>query len=120
LIDNTNLGQISIVSDARIKHEVQAMPPATEQVMLMRPITYQFKDVDMWKDDGIRRYGFIAQELRSVHGLHDTVVGENEALTVDGTIQPLTLDTTQLIAVLTKALQETIARVEELEAKCAG
>ena len=119
-IDNTNLGQISIVSDARIKHEVQAMPPATEQVMLMRPITYQFKDVDMWKDDGIRRYGFIAQELRSVHGLHDTVVGENEALTVDGTIQPLTLDTTQLIAVLTKALQETIARVDELEAKCAG
>jgi len=119
-IDNTNLGQISIVSDARIKHEVQAMPPATEQVMLMRPITYRFKDVDMWKDDGIRRYGFIAQELRSVHGLHDTVVGENEALTVDGTIQPLTLDTTQLIAVLTKALQETIARVDELEAKCAG
>ena len=43
------------------------------------------------------------------------MVGENEALTVDGTIQPLTLDTTQLIAVLTKALQETIARVEELE-----
>ena len=119
-IDNTNLGQISIVSDARIKKDVRPMMSMTEQVMLMRPITYQFKDVDMWKDDGIRRYGFIAQELRSVAGLHDTVVGENEALTVDGTIQPLTLDTTQLIAVLTKALQETIARVDELEAKCAG
>lgn len=119
-IDSSNVGQISIVSDARVKHEIQSVPSVTEQVKLMRPVTYRFKDVDIWKDDGIRRYGFIAQELRSVAGLHDTVVGENNALTVDGTIQPLTLDTTQLIAVLTKALQETIARVEELEAKCAG
>jgi hypothetical protein len=114
-IDNTNLGQISLVSDARIKHEVRPTTQMTERVMMMKPVTYQFKNVDMWRDDGIRRYGFIAQELRSVPGLYDTVVGENNALTSDGTIQPLTLDTTQLIAVLTKALQETIERVEALE-----
>ena len=99
-IDNTNLGQISIVSDARIKHEVRAATQMTERVMMMKPVTYQFNNVDMWRDDGIRRYGFIAQELRSVPGLYDTVVGEDNALTDDGTIQPLSLDTTQLIAVL--------------------
>ena len=124
-VDGTNVGTINVTSDARIKKDVVDLAPMTATVQALRPVSYLFEDVSLWLNDGIHRAGFIAQEVMAV--VPSVVSGSATAMTHNdpdntGPVepQPLQLDPMQLVAILTKALQETITRVEALEAYAAA
>jgi len=115
-IDNSSIGSINVTSDYRIKQNVVTQASnAVDRVNALRPVTYQIKDVGIFKADGVTREGFIAHELAEV--IPSAVNGAKDALTEDGNIQPQSLRLDPIIAVLTKAVQELSARVAALEAK---
>lgn len=113
-IDNSFVGYISLVSDYRIKKNIQTQTSsAIERVSKLRPITYEYQNYGkLFKEDGVQREGFIAHELAEV--IPSAVEGEKDA---PNQIQSLRLDA--LVSVLTKALQEAVARIETLEAEVA-
>jgi hypothetical protein len=113
-IDNAYVGNISLVSDYRIKKNIQTQTSsAIERVSKLRPITYEYQNYgELFKEDGVQREGFIAHELAEV--IPSAVEGEKDA---PNQIQSLRLDA--LVSVLTKALQEAIGRIETLEAEVA-
>jgi hypothetical protein len=114
-VDTGSLGVINTTSDYRIKQNVVTQNSnAVDRVNALRPVTYQIKDVGIFKADGVTREGFIAHELAEV--IPSAVNGTKDGLTSDGKIQPQTLRLDPIVAVLTKAVQELSARVAALEA----
>tara|TARA_B100000963_G_scaffold348467_1_gene356081 strand:- start:618 stop:1787 length:1170 start_codon:yes stop_codon:yes gene_type:complete len=100
-------------SDYRIKQNISLQTESgIDKVKLLKPSNFQFKDYKgVFKADGITREGFIAHEVQEV--IPSAVTG-----TKDGDdIQALNL--IPIVSVLTKALQEAVAKIETLEAKVA-
>ena len=85
-------------SDYRLKEDVQPMSGALDKVMQLNPVTFK------WKNDGSDGQGFIAHELQSV--VPDCVCGEKDKVKEDGTPEYQGIDTSFLVATLTKAIQE--------------
>lgn len=85
-------------SDYRLKENVKPMQGALNKVMQLKPVTYN------WKVDGTSSQGFIAHELQSV--VPECVVGKKDDVSEDGSIKPQGVDTSFLVATLTKAIQE--------------
>jgi hypothetical protein len=114
-IDTTNVGNISLTSDYRIKQKIETQTaPALERVMQLRPVTYELQDYrTLFKADGIAREGFIAHELQTV--IPSAVEGEKDA---ENQVQSLKLDA--LVSVLTKAIQEQQAIITALTARVAA
>ncbi len=90
-------GTIS-TSDARMKKNVRNLDLGLDQVMKLRPVVYDWKD-----DTGKDKIGFIAQELRKV--VPNVVVGDESKETL-GVLY------SDMIPVLTKAIQEQQAKIE--------
>lgn len=104
-IDTSNTGQITTVSDYRIKKDVENMGDgALQRVMQLRPVTYKLKDFDIFVGSDEEQQGFIAHELQAV--IESAVSGQKDETTSDGKIQPQSLKWAPIVAVLTKALQE--------------
>lgn len=116
-IDNSNVGAIQVSSDRRIKHHIEDVPSALALVQQLRPVTYRFRDEGVFRDDGVSRWGFVADEVQAL--IPSAVVGEPDA-TVDGAVQPQTIVDRPIIAALTKALQEAAAQISALEARVAA
>jgi hypothetical protein len=93
-------------SDYRLKEDVQPMTGALAKVSQLKPVTYK------WKADGSDGQGFIAHELAEV--MPDCVSGQKDAVKADGSIMPQGVDTSFLVATLTKAIQEQQALIESL------
>ena len=144
-VDTTNLGNISVTSDYRTKKDVTDLPSTWETVKALRPIKYtqaQFtppshvkyvaeevlrakKEADdnpaitprevstapMFEADDIERWGFIAHELQETL-TPSASTGEKDSPDTIQSPNPFTV-----IAALTKALQEAMARIEALEAR---
>jgi Chaperone of endosialidase len=107
-VDGSNLGNMTITSDGRFKHRIEPMPDgALTRILSLRPVTYRWRDKEVFRDDHKTHEGFIAQEVREVipAAVHD---GET-----------LSLDTYALIGVLTKAMQELTGEVRSLKAEVA-
>ena len=98
-------------SDYRLKENVKPMQNALEKVALLNPVTYT------WKADGSEGQGFIAHELQAV--VPDAVTGEKDAVDKDGNPRYQGVDTSFLVATLTKAIQEQQAQLEALTARIA-
>ena len=110
-------------SDYRLKENIAPMTGALDTISQLNPVTYK------WKFNGADGQGFIAHELQEI--MPDCVVGEKDAIDVDGNPVYQGIDTSFLVATLTAAIQElkaindtqaeTInaltARVAALEAK---
>lgn len=114
-IDVTNLGNISITSDRRLKNRIEPMTDlALERVMQLNPVTFNYKKLDneIFAGSAVKQEGFIADEVQQV--IPSAVNGEKDALTADGTIQPQTLNMAPIVSVLTKALQEQQRIIEAL------
>jgi hypothetical protein len=136
-IDSSNQGTITVSSDYRIKKDVLDLPGTWETVKALRPIKYTLKDFtppaevkarakqaaeDRQKGvekpapgplivgDDIERWGFIAHELQATL-IADAATGEKDSPDTIQSPNPWTM-----IAALTKALQEAMARIEALEA----
>jgi len=131
-IDTTNLGTITVTSDYRIKKDVTDLASTWDTVKALRPIKYtqaQFSPPshveyvtslmtkegsvapgDLYEADDIERWGFIAHELQETL-VPSAATGVKDSPDTVQSPNPFTL-----IAALTKALQEAMARIEALEA----
>jgi hypothetical protein len=102
----TSATAYNTTSDVRLKKNIVDAPSAAEKIKAM-----QVRSFD-WKADGSHvKYGFIAQELNTVEPLAVTPAKTEEDVWA--------IDPSKLVATLTKALQEALARIEALEAKLA-
>ena len=111
-IDTTNVGTITVVSDYRIKRNVETQRlPALERVMALRPVTYQIADYGnlFTASDDIKE-GFIAHEVQEVipSGAEGVKDDENQ-------IQSLRVDA--ILAVAVKAIQEQQAIITDLKTR---
>ena len=93
-------------SDAAYKHDISDLPAGLDFVKRLRPVEFVYNHSS--KEE--KSYGFIAQEVR------DAV--EEQGLERSGLVQNmdashLGLKTTELIPVLTKAIQEQQRQIEE-------
>jgi hypothetical protein len=96
-------------SDYRLKENIVDIAGSIERLKDLKPCNFA------WKADGTRVDGFIAHELQEV--VPNAATGTKDAVNEDGTPDHQGIDPSKLIPLLTKALQEAIARIEVLEAK---
>ena len=118
-------------SDYRLKENIVTDWDATSRLKQLKPSRFNFKE-----EKDITRDGFIAHEVSSI--VPEAVGGEKDAMTkevlyVEGDkipegkkvgdvkkpsqIDPQGIDQSKLVPLLTKALQEAVAKIETLEAK---
>jgi len=100
----------NVSSDYRIKENVVDMTGAVERVKQLKPSRFNFiadpsKTVD----------GFLAHEAQEV--VPESVTGVKDALYSNGDPLLQGIDQSKIIPLLTGAIKELIARIEELEAK---
>ena len=97
-------------SDERLKEDIKPLASATDVLMQLRPVTFKYKE-SYSRDQSIQP-GFIAQELQ------EAMAGQ---VYLDGVVQQgpeyLNVAYQGLIPVLTKALQEALAKIDTLEAR---
>jgi hypothetical protein len=96
-------------SDYRLKENIAPMTGALETVAQLKPVTYN------WKADGSDGQGFIAHELAEV--VPECVTGEKDAVDKDGKPVYQGIDTSFLVATLTKAIQELKAELDVVKAE---
>jgi len=113
-VDGTEVGNVSgPTSDYRIKTNVALQTESgIDKIKLLKPITYEIKDYGAFKADSEKREGFLAHEVQEAIPSGATGVKDGER------IQSLRVDA--LVSVLTKALQEAVAKIETLETKVAA
>ena len=99
-------------SDYRLKENIKPMQNALATVTQLNPVTYT------WKADGSDGQGFIAHELQAV--VPDCVTGEKDAVDAEGKPVYQGIDTSFLVATLTKAIQEQQEQINALTAKVAA
>jgi hypothetical protein len=109
---NGNTTSYVSASDYRLKENVQPMQNALVTVSRLNPVTYT------WKDNGASGQGFIAHELQAV--VPDCVTGDKDAVDADGKPQYQGVDTSFLVGILTKAIQELSTKNDALEARLAA
>ncbi len=113
----------TMTSDVNLKDNIRDMASQIGLVTQLRPVVYNYKS-DAKDED---RYGFIAQEVQTVvpdvvkmirqpgKSIYDTdgytIVGEEPAQDI------LSMDYVELIPILTKAIQEQQAIIENLETR---
>jgi hypothetical protein len=115
-IDVTNLGSINITSDRRLKDQIKPTEgSAIARVLALKPVSFRYRKTNesLFSGSPIVHEGFIADELQLV--IPSAVNGEKDALTAKGTIQPQTLNMAPVVSVLTKAIQEQQALIEQLQ-----
>jgi hypothetical protein len=95
-------------SDYRLKQDIQPMLNACDRVKALNPINFA------WIADGTRVDGFLAHEAQAV--VPEAVVGKKDAVDADQNPIYQGIDQSKLVPLLTKALQEALARIEALEA----
>ena len=99
-------------SDYRLKENIQPMQNALDVVAQLNPVTYT------WKADGSDGQGFIAHELQAV--VPDCVTGDKDAVDAEGKPVYQGIDTSFLVATLTKAIQEQQEQINQLKAEVAA
>ena len=112
-IDSVRLGYLMLgTSDYRKKRNIENLDiNGIERLKKLRPVKYQDKAFQIFKQTEDIHEGFIAHEMQEV--IPDAVKQEK-----DKEIQ--TIDYLPVLSTLTKALQEAVAKIEVLEAKVAA
>ena len=108
--DGVSNVQYATSSDYRLKENIVTEWDATTRLKQLKPSRFNFKE-----EKDRTRDGFIAHEVSSI--VPEAVGGEKDAVDKDGKIDPQTIDHSKLVPLLTKSLQEAIARIDTLEAE---
>lgn len=120
--DVAHTGDIMQVSDRRLKTEIQSPPGRLDQVLQLQPAQYRFTEDMPYSLPGGIHYGFIAQEVEQVfpdlvHNITLPIDPGIENKSSEGTATYKAVNYTELIPILTAALQELNAKVNALEEK---
>ena len=111
--NGTLTGELTDTSDEKKKKNITAIPDgAIANIKQLRPVTFNWKDPKNTDE----KSGFIAQEVKTV--IPNLVVGEEYDESKEGL--GYAISTPGVVAHLTKALQEAIAKIETLETKVAA
>ena len=103
----TNYGT---TSDYRLKENVVAMDNASDKVKALKPCRFNFiANPDTTVD------GFLAHEAQEV--VPEAVTGTKDAVDAEGNPEYQGIDQSKLVPLLTKALQEAITKIEQLETR---
>jgi hypothetical protein len=97
-------------SDYRLKENVVTDWDATSRLKQLKPSRFNFKE-----NKDITVDGFLAHEVSGI--IPEAITGEKDAVDKDGNIEAQSIDQSKLVPLLTKALQEAVAKIETLEAK---
>ena len=104
---------LTVVSDKRDKTNFDKIPHGLDFVDKLKPTSFEFKKEgkrDAKESDGIKRYGFIAQDILELEG--------NDSVIIDNSYEDkLTYTESNLIPVLVKAIQELKADNDSLKAR---
>jgi hypothetical protein len=96
-------------SDRRLKRNIQPWTArGLAEVIQLEPVSFEFNGEGGLHDDGVTRYGFIAQEAQACLP---------EAVRVTPSSDHLTIDSGTLLAAMVNAIRELAARVNALEAR---
>ena len=101
-------GDFNDTSDVMLKDNIEDIDTAIDTVKQLRPVTFD------WKLDDREASGFIAQEVEKV--IPNIVTGIDATEDGDRT-EHKSIKTIGLVAQITKALQESIEKIETLEAQ---
>jgi hypothetical protein len=105
---------LTVTSDARDKAELAPIPHGLEFVNALQPTEYQFKAGGRdGEADGIRRYGFLAQDVLAAEGDNPVIVNTDDP-------DSLKMTHDYLIPVLVNAVKELTAQVNDLMAEVAA
>ena len=100
-------------SDARIKDDIKPLPSSLSVVQNLNPVTFRYKE--SWSKDTSVQPGFIAQELQQA------LAGQEY---IDGVVMQgpeyMSVAYQTLIPVLTTAIQEQQALIEQLTTRIAA
>lgn len=109
-IDAVSAGTITLTSDYRAKENIAPLPSMWGRAKALKPVSYNLKDFGPVKAAPGEKWGFVAHELQDTL-IQDAATGTKDAEDLIQSPNPWTV-----IAVLTKALQEAMERIEALEA----
>ena len=98
----------SSVSDEKFKENIEDISYGLDTVKALKPRNFK------WKDSQENGIGFIAQEVQP---LISEIINVPTETSVDNLETGMSMNYSALTAVLTKAIQELSAKVEELESK---
>ena len=101
-------GDFNDTSDVMLKDNIEDIDTAIDTVKQLRPVTFD------WKVDDREASGFIAQEVEKI--IPNIVTGIDATEDGDRT-EHKSIKTIGLVAQITKALQESIEKIETLEAQ---
>lgn len=116
--NSTNTGVAAawnVHSDYRLKENVSEITGAIDTVKALRPINFSWVEEN---EDAATTGGFLAHELDE--HIPYAVLGEKDAVNENGDIIPQAADYSKVVPVLTAALQEAIAKIEDLETRLAA
>ena len=99
-------------SDYRLKENVVSLTGGIERLKQLEPRRFNFIS-----DAGITIDGFLAHEVQTA--VPHAITGEKDAVDEDGNPEYQSIDHSKLVPLLTAALQEAIAKIEDLEARVA-
>jgi len=99
----------STSSDYRLKEDILEMQDSISRVKALKPVNFA------WKIDGTRVDGFLAHEAQEV--VPEAISGTKDAVDEDGQPDYQGIDQSKLVPLLTKALQESLTKIESLEAR---
>ena len=99
-------------SDYRLKENIQPIENALDRLAQLKPVKWN------WKRNGLESEGFVAHELQEVVPI--AVAGEKDAVNENGDPVYQSVGAANVVPLLTKALQEAMTRIEQLEAKFAA
>jgi len=115
----TNDGSVSSLSDKRTKRDIEDLADGIDSLAKLRPVTFKYNGKSsLAHDDGITRFGLIADEVLEVLP-HYVEVGEGD---IDGkkVDDYKTLALGRMFPMAIKAIQEQQEQIEELKAQVAG
>ena len=110
--DSTINGDFNDTSDINLKENIASIPSSIDKVKQLRPVTFDWKE--SYRPNNVS--GFIAQEVKTIYP--DLVRGVE--WTAEDPGKHYTINTMGVVAHLTKALQESITKIEALEAEVAA
>jgi hypothetical protein len=100
-------------SDYRLKENVERVVDGITRLQQLKPSRFNFiADPDKTVD------GFLAHEVQTI--VPEAITGEKDAMDDEGNPIYQGIDQSKLVPLLTAALQETIGRIETLEAEVAA
>ena len=106
-----NTTQYNTSSDYRLKENVITDWDATSRLKQLKPSRFNFKE----NPDKKTVDGFLAHEVSSI--VPEAISGEKDEVDKDNNPIYQGIDQSKLVPLLTKALQEAVAKIETLEAK---